>query len=230
VKQQLKEMTLLCEPFIRSDSSLECSDFLRFCRGRNIMVNMTNIADRDEQFRWDINVLKQGEIGGFCKFHENILEAQAQHISALQSWGPELRNFLSLDRRPIESDNCDVVIEKPTFIMKIDSTSNMYHHFCDFFNLYVSQHVNFSHPSAFSTDVQILIWETYDYWSPFSDTFKAFTHNEIWNLKHLAGQVVCFKNVVLPLLPRMIYGLFYNTVLVRYMMHFEKIYVNFLNS
>lgn len=32
---------------------------------------------------------------------------------------------------------------------------NMYHHFCDFFNLYVTQHVN----GSFDTDVNIVLWE-----------------------------------------------------------------------
>ena len=31
----------------------------------------------------------------------------------------------------------------------------MYHHFCDFFNLYVTQHVN----GSFDTDVNIVLWE-----------------------------------------------------------------------
>ena len=31
----------------------------------------------------------------------------------------------------------------------------MYHHFCDFFNLYVTMHVN----GSFNTDVNIVLWE-----------------------------------------------------------------------
>lgn len=33
---------------------------------------------------------------------------------------------------------------------------NMYHHFCDFINLYITQHVN----NSFSTDVYIVMWDT----------------------------------------------------------------------
>lgn len=33
---------------------------------------------------------------------------------------------------------------------------NMYHHFCDFLNLYLTQHVN----NSFSTDVYIVMWDT----------------------------------------------------------------------
>jgi protein O-GlcNAc transferase len=90
----------------------------------------------------------------------------------------------------------------------------MYHHFCDFFNLYASLHLNATHPDAFTTDVNILIWETYTYMSSFSSAFKAFTQHPILDLKAFRGDVVCFKNVVFPLLPRMIFGLYYNTPIV----------------
>jgi len=33
---------------------------------------------------------------------------------------------------------------------------NMYHHFCDFVNIYASQHVN----GSFDTDVNIIAWDT----------------------------------------------------------------------
>lgn len=178
------------------------------------MLNFTDLIKRTEPLRYAIDVLKQGEIGGYCKFNEKKLKAQLDHVSALQSWAPELRFYESMTQRPIENGLCDVVIDKPTFIMKIDATSNMYHHFCDFFNLYASQHLNNSRPGAFSTDVNVLIWESYPYSSPFAQTFEAFTENPIWDLNTFKGQVVCFKNLVMPLLPRMIFGLYYNTPIV----------------
>lgn len=91
----------------------------------------------------------------------------------------------------------------------------MYHHFCDFFNLYASLHVNASHPSTFDTDNHILIWESYNYQSAFQDTFEAFTSNPLWDLKTFRGDTVCFKNIIFPMLPRMIFGLYYNTPLVK---------------
>lgn len=94
------------------------------------------------------------------------------------------------------------------------SVVNMYHHFCDFFNLYASLHVNSSHENVFSTDVRVLIWESYTYQSAFASTFEAFTKYPIWDLKTFRGKSVCFRNVVFPLLPRMIFGLYYNTPLV----------------
>lgn len=89
----------------------------------------------------------------------------------------------------------------------------MYHHFCDFLNLYASLHLN-QHPDTFSTDVQILIWETFTYRSLFQATWEAFTDHPLWDLNLFKGETVCFKNVVFPLLPRMIFGLYYNTPLI----------------
>ena len=66
---------------------------------------------------------------------------------------------------------------------------SMYHHFCDFFNLYASQHVNNTFDGlTFSKDNQVLIWETYPYGSNFEVTWQAFTENSIWNLNKVAGK------------------------------------------
>ncbi|KAG5343293.1 EOGT transferase, partial [Acromyrmex heyeri] len=214
IRDQRKEMMLLCEPLFIDDSSLECSEHMRFCRARNVMLNFTDLLNRKEPLRYKMDVLKEGQIGGYCTLNEKRLQENADHISPLQSWGPELRNFRKLPHRPIVHGDCDVIIEKPTFIMKIDAIVNMYHHFCDFFNLYASLHVNLSHPSAFDTDNHIMIWESYSYRSAFQDTFEAFTRNPLWDLKTFRGETVCFKNLVFPLLPRMIFGLYYNTPLI----------------
>lgn len=44
------------------------------------------------------------------------------HMSALQSWAPEIRNFVEFDERPIDENKCDLVYEKPVYIMKIDAS------------------------------------------------------------------------------------------------------------
>ncbi|XP_018014029.1 EGF domain-specific O-linked N-acetylglucosamine transferase [Hyalella azteca] len=94
------------------------------------------------------------------------------------------------------------------------SAVSLYHHFCDFVNLYMSQHVNASDVNAFSTDVQVLIWETYPYVSSFAAAWRAFTRHPVRTLADFAGKRLCFKLVMFPLLPRMIFGLYYNTPLV----------------
>lgn len=52
-------------------------------------------------------------------------------------------------------DACDEIIHEPTMVVKLDATVNMYHHFCDFVNLYASLHFN---RTAFS-DVNIIVWD-----------------------------------------------------------------------
>ncbi|CAL8236846.1 unnamed protein product [Boreogadus saida] len=68
----------------------------------------------------------------------------------------ELQTYTELDLQPIDDGLCDLVIEKPTVFMKLDAGVNMYHHFCDFVNLYVSQHIN----NSFSRDINLLMWDT----------------------------------------------------------------------
>ncbi|XP_045470224.1 EGF domain-specific O-linked N-acetylglucosamine transferase isoform X1 [Harmonia axyridis] len=141
IKEQLEKMKLYCEPFFIDDSSLECSENLRFCRGRNLMINFTSLLERDEPIRYKMDVLSDGDIGGYCEFKKELLDKQLDHLSPLQSWAPEFR-------------------------------------------------------------------------SSFQDTWKAFTDHPILDLKDFKGKKVCFKNVVFPLLPRMIFGLYYNTPII----------------
>ena len=114
-----------------------------------------------------MDVLKPGQIGGNCLLHKARLEENLIYMAPLQSWAPELRNFVALNNTESLSDvssrQCDVNIDKPTFVMKIDAAVNYYHHFCDFFNLYASLHINSTHPDMFSRDVHILIWENRAY-------------------------------------------------------------------
>lgn len=89
----------------------------------------------------------------------------------------------------------------------------MYHHFCDYFNLYVTQHVN---GTFFGTDVNIVLWESYPRrgLGNFGATWKVFTQNPVLYLGHEYGNKrVCFKQAIFALLPRMVFGLFYNTPL-----------------
>lgn len=100
--------------------------------------------------------------------------------------------------------------------------SNMYHHFCDFFNLYLSLHMNNTHLNAFDRDIQIFVWETYNYMTPFAQAFAAFTNHPVITLKELAGKTVCFKHLILPFLPRMIFGLYYNSPVVSWICIFVE--------
>lgn len=54
--------------------------------------------------------------------NQQLFDAQMDHMSPLQSWAPELRNFVELKERPTEVGNCDLIYEKPVYIMKIDAS------------------------------------------------------------------------------------------------------------
>lgn len=161
--------------------------------------------------RYRTDVIEDGEIGGFnCKLDRNLLNKQNKHKSPLQSWFEELEHFTSLNDSSFDK-KCDILIDKTVYVMKLDATVNMYHHFCDFINLYLSLHL----ANDFSLDKQILIWDTYPYRSNFGFTWNSFTNNKLLNLNQFTNKTVCFKRIVFPFLPRMIYGLYYNMGLIK---------------
>lgn len=94
----------------------------------------------------------------------------------------------------------------------------MYHHFCDFMSLYISQHVN----NSFSQNINIVIWDTSntDNWSYFNDTWKAFTNKAIIYIREFEGKRVCFRDAIFSILGRTVYGHYYNMPVVPGKNHF----------
>ncbi|KAG8510581.1 EGF domain-specific O-linked N-acetylglucosamine transferase [Galemys pyrenaicus] len=208
--ERLEEMHVLCHPQEMNDSSLVCSHYLQHCRATRLYLDLRNIKRNHDRFKEGF--FPSGNIGGHCKLDSRTLMSEGQRKSPLQSWFAELQSYTQLNFRPIEDTKCDMVIDKPTYFMKLDAGVNMYHHFCDFINLYITQHVN----NSFNTDVYIVMWDTssYGYGDLFSDTWKAFTDYDVIHLKTYDSKRVCFKEAIFSLLPRMRYGLFYNTPLI----------------
>uniref|UniRef100_A0A8D3AGN7 EGF domain-specific O-linked N-acetylglucosamine transferase n=1 Tax=Scophthalmus maximus TaxID=52904 RepID=A0A8D3AGN7_SCOMX len=206
VKERLSELKTLC----KGDSSLRCSSHTRFCKATNLYLDLRRPSRSHERYKEDF--IQKGEIGGHCRLNKRALAAEGEHKSPLQSWYAELQTYTELDFHPIEDGHCDIIIEKPTVFMKLDAGVNMYHHFCDFVNLYISQHIN----NSFSADINIVMWDTsfYGYGDLFGETWKAFSDYDIIHLKTYDSKRVCFKDAFFSLLPRMRYGLFYNTPLI----------------
>ncbi|KAM6170224.1 EGF domain-specific O-linked N-acetylglucosamine transferase isoform 1-T1 [Rhynchocyon petersi] len=152
--ERLQETHVLCQPEETGDSGLICSRYLQYCRATNLYLDLRNVKRNQDRFREDF--LQSGEIGGHCMLDTHALMSEGQRKSPLQSWFAELQSFTQLNFRPEQDGKCDVVVEKPTYFMKFDAGVNMYHHFCDFLNLYLTQHVN----NSFSTDVYIVMWDT----------------------------------------------------------------------
>ena len=71
----------------------------------------------------------------------------------------------------------------------------MYHHFCDFVNLYVSQHLN----NSFMQNLNIVFWDTsgIDYWSYFSDMWKIFSNKQPIHLRAFDKKKVFFDSIFL---------------------------------
>lgn len=102
------------------------------------------------------STFKPGQVGGYCDFKSEKFKMQGDHKSPLQSWYSELQHFESFDKKPLENSMCDIIIEHPTILIKLDAGVNMYHHFCDFINLYVTQHFN----GSFAQNVNIIFYDT----------------------------------------------------------------------
>ncbi|XP_019715338.1 EGF domain-specific O-linked N-acetylglucosamine transferase isoform X3 [Hippocampus comes] len=154
VKERRSELQTLCEAIKPGDSSLRCTSHARFCQATGLYLDLRKPRRGHERYQEDF--IQKGEIGGHCRLNERALAAAGQHKSPLQSWYAELQSYTELDFHPFRSKSCDIVIEKPTVFMKLDAGVNMYHHFCDFVNLYISQHIN----NSFSSDINIIMWDT----------------------------------------------------------------------
>ncbi|KAG8196864.1 hypothetical protein JTE90_027576 [Oedothorax gibbosus] len=209
IRERLDELTPLCSSDHEKGGVLECSKYMRFCRAKNIMFDFSTLKTLPEPMRYRDDVIREGQVSAYCKLKKKLFKQQGDHKSPLQSWYAEFEHFTELSIK-LSNENCDVTISEPTFIMKLDATVNMYHHFCDFLNLYASLHMN----QTFSTDIRILIWDTVPYFSNFEIVWKAFTRHPLQNLGQFKGKKVCFENAVFPLLPRMIFGMYYNMPLV----------------
>ena len=219
VGEFVRSLQNYCRPETQFDSSLTCTANLQFCSGRNIFMDFNHITNQGEvqNLKYSMEVLAQGKIGGKCRLKKKLLEANMELMAPLQSWAPELRYFQSIAAPTdgVDSGNCDIFVSLPTIVMKLDATVSMYHHFCDFFNLYISLHLNSTlYRDSFERNVNILVFENGPYKSTFSDIFKAFTKHDILDLNSFGRKNVCFKNLLFPLLPRMPFGLFYNTPVI----------------
>lgn len=213
LRERMNELRVFCKitpkQQVKTDfvSRLECTQYLRLCRARNVFIDFENLANLREPARYREDILRYGDLGGWnCELDRKSLLNEGNHKSPLMSWFTEIANFKVLN----DVRKCDIIIYKPTYIIKLDATVNMYHHFCDFINLYLTKHFN----QTFSLDINILIWDTYPYRSNFGSVWNAFTRNKILDLQMFRSKMVCFKDVIFSFLPRMIFGLYYNMPLI----------------
>ena len=208
LREKRGSMSRLCRSTSRSGSELRCSENLEFCTARNILLDFKGLEQRvsQENLKYKMDIFKPGQIQlSRCDLDQEKLRSNLDYMNPLQSWAPELQH-VSVDNT---KTRCDLSIDQPTVIMKLDASVNMYHHFCDFFNLYLSLHLNNSlsnnnNHAVWNRDNQVIILENLPTTvkSPFSVSWSAFTSNSLLNLDDLAGKVVCIKNAVFPMLAR----------------------------
>ena len=74
-----------------------------------------------------------------------------------QVFSPKMGEGLCLNQNNDWTERLNGIIwhAELTFIFYVAGV-NMYHHYCDFINLYASQHIN----NSFSTDIQLIRWDT----------------------------------------------------------------------
>lgn len=187
LKERLGEMKSYCKGSNPGDSSLECVDHTRMCRGKNIYFDFKDLGASRSNDRYREDIFKPGQVGEHCKFNNIDFLAQGTHKSPLQSWYSELQQFKEF-KKTVDDEMCDKIITEPTILIKLDAGVNMYHHFCDFVNLYLTQHAN----NKFFQNVRIVFWDTSssNYWSYFSDMWKVFSNKKPIHLKEFEGKRV----------------------------------------
>ncbi|EDO30804.1 predicted protein, partial [Nematostella vectensis] len=213
VKKFIDSTKDVCKSGKVNGGSLQCSKELGYCTANNLYMDLRKgTRTQNERCETHKEMFNPEMLAGFCDLDLAVLQDLGGHRMELTSWVAEIEKYQSIPYDPLSEGHCDVIIERPTFFMKLDAVVNMYHHFCDFFNLYATQHVN----GSFSTDVNIVLWEAYKRGGlgNFSPTWRVFTRHPLLYLGHdFAGKRVCFKRAIFSLLPRMVFGLFYNTPL-----------------
>ena len=69
-----------------------------------------------------------GTVGGRCTLDADRLRSEGAHKSPLQSWFAELQHYTELPN--FTSHQCDVVIDKPTILIKLDAGLSVYSFIC----------------------------------------------------------------------------------------------------
>ena len=211
LKEKLGSLVTLCRPTgpdIGSQSELRCSKNLEFCTATNLVLDFRSVEPRlkTENLKYRMDIFSAGDLQlSGCQLDQRALTSQLELMSPLQSWAPELQHISRVEG---EERRCDVTLEEPTVIAKLDAGVNMYHHFCDFFNLYLSLHLNYSlsdmKAEVWDKRKQVLVLENIPSTtkSPFSPAWAAFTSLPLLDLNDVGGKVVCIKRALFPLLAR----------------------------
>lgn len=218
VLKRRQEMVRYCKPPPSGDnetseirSTFECTKFFRTCRATDIMLRLPNkIPTEVGTLILDpyTSLIKKGDVGGWnCDLQLQWIPEQNGQRGALQSWYADLEHYSLLNGDPKSA--CDVTVEKPVLVVKLDAPTNMYHYFCNFVNIYSTLHLY----NRFTDDIEIVVWDNHLPRSNFEPMWSVFSRHPLRGIKEFEGKRVCFKRAIFTLLPRMVQGLYYNTPL-----------------
>ncbi|GFR77910.1 EGF domain-specific O-linked N-acetylglucosamine transferase [Elysia marginata] len=88
IAERRAELKTYCRPDLKEDSSLQCVNYMRYCKATNLFLDFSSnpiTEGRDERDRYREDVLGPGLIGGHCRLDVAGLKAQGEHKSPLQS-------------------------------------------------------------------------------------------------------------------------------------------------
>jgi protein O-GlcNAc transferase len=77
VKRRKSEMKIYCKGSTENDSTLECTDHLRMCKAKNILIDFKNLKAETSKNRYRSDVLNSGDIGGYCELDINSFKKQS---------------------------------------------------------------------------------------------------------------------------------------------------------
>nr|CAB3242749.1 glycosyltransferase aer61 precursor [Phallusia mammillata] len=211
LRERLEEMKSreFCKPGLDQSAFLRCTKDSSMCEARNLFVDLRKMRERIHDRRKV--ALESGEIGGACSLDAASLAANTRIKRDLSTWGEQVGPYTQLEFDPFDDTNthCDVTFTRPVVFVQLDFGGNMYHHFCNFFNLYLTQLAN---SSWFGTDVQIIRWDASPrYGDLFPSSWKVFTNSDHKSLADFTGKRLCIADATFAFLPRMMLGLFYST-------------------
>ena len=203
-----KSLLTLCTPEGESDSRLLCAPDMQYCRANHIYIDFSAINFNTMDSFQNI-FFKSGQLGGHCKLDKVLLQRQNRLRGGLLSWFDQLKDYSELPFQPSSKQFCDVVVETPTMFVQLDFAGNMYHHFCDFINIFISQHIN----TSLSRSNIIMNWDASmrHYRDPFGDTWSVFSDQKLQHIRQYKDKKVCFKDAIFAIPPRNPFTLYYGT-------------------
>ncbi|XP_029833694.3 EGF domain-specific O-linked N-acetylglucosamine transferase isoform X2 [Ixodes scapularis] len=194
IRERRKTLSLLCRPEQPGDSLLECVRHMELCRAKNIRMDFERLVGMPEPMKYREDVLGPGLVGGRCRLDGASLRLEGGRKSPLQSWYAELGHFEELPSVPSGEDGCDVVLERPTVVMKLDATP---------IQGQLCAHVAGVHRRRTEDPVGVE-----------GPQGKSRHPARLPARVSVVSPQVCFREALFAFLPRMIFGLYYNMPLV----------------